>query len=147
MTIGGVERSVPGFEKFSEFLADRNYSSLHIQSKVLENTGHSGTKSETYNRGMQYVFERPSLKLDAATLNKYTGNYQSANGNKFEIKNENNQLSLYSGSNKTVLIAGGENYFYLTSEFFNIYFKTAGGNVEGFQLERYGNTQFIKKIN
>lgn len=147
MTIGGVERSVPGFEKFSKFLADRNYPSLHIKSKVLENTGHSGTKSETYNRGMQYVFERPALNLDAAILNKYTGNYQSTNGNKFEIKNENNQLSLYSGSNKTVLYAGGETYFYLTSEFFNIYFKIAGATVEGFLLERYGNTQFIKKSN
>ena len=30
-------------------------------------------------------------------------------------------------------------------QLFNIYFKISNGNPEGFQLERYGNIQFIKK--
>jgi predicted alpha/beta superfamily hydrolase len=148
MTIGGVERSVPGFERMAKFLADRNYQSLHVSSKVLENTGHSGTKSETFSRGLQYVFERPMLNLDAAVLNKYTGTYTSPNGNKIEIMNENNQLTLYfNGNNKYALYAAGENDFYSVNEFLNIHFKNNGTTIDGFQLNRYGSSQFIKKNN
>jgi len=60
--------------------------------KFWRNTGHSGTKSETYSRGLQYVFERNQLKLSDGELNKYTGIYQAGNGNKIEIRNEGNQL-------------------------------------------------------
>jgi predicted alpha/beta superfamily hydrolase len=148
MTIGGVERNVPGFEKFAKFLADRNYQCLHIKSKVLENTGHSGTKSETFGRGLQYVFERPMLDLDAAVLNKYTGSYESSNGNKIEIKNENGSLVIYFGANnKYSLYAAGENDLYSNNEFLNIHFKKENDKVKGFQLDRYGSSQFIKKAN
>ena len=148
MTIGGVERSVPGYERFAKFLNDRNYTALHIKSKVLENTGHSGTKSETFNRGVQYVFERPMLNLDAAILNRYAGSFQSPNGNKIEIKNENNQLVLYFNPNfKYQLYAASDADFYSTNEFFNMHFKMSNGTVEGFQLDRYNNSQFIKKAN
>ncbi|MDP4261446.1 MAG: alpha/beta hydrolase-fold protein [Bacteroidota bacterium] len=148
MTIGGVERSVPGFEKLVKFLADRNYSTVHIKSKVLENTGHSGTKSETYNRGLQYVFERPMLKMPDAVLNKYTGSYEGANGTKIELKNENNQLVIYFNPNyKYVLYAASESWFYSTNEFFNMHFTTDNGKVDGFGLDRYLNTQSFKKTN
>ena len=78
MTIGDVERSRPAYERFAAQMTSRNYSSVSLKSKILENTGHSGTKSETFGRGMQYVFEKPKLNLDAAVLNKYAGSYQSA---------------------------------------------------------------------
>ena len=41
--IGSVETDVPQFEKLTSFLKNRNYPNLKIESKVLENTGHSGT--------------------------------------------------------------------------------------------------------
>ena len=119
-----------------------------MSSKVLENTGHSGTKSETFSRGLQYVFERPKLNLDAAVLNKYAGTYEFPNGNKIEIKNENNQLALYFNSNnKYALYAAGENDFYSVNEFLNIHFNNNGGTIDGLQLNRYGSSQFIKKTN
>jgi predicted alpha/beta superfamily hydrolase len=148
MTIGDVERSRPVFEKFAAVMANHNYGSVSLRSKILENTGHSGTKSETFGRGMQYIFEKPKLDLDAALLNKYVGNYESANGNKIELKNENGRLAIYfSPDNKYLLYAAGEKEFYSTSEFFNVHFKVTNGKPEGFQLERYGNKQFIKKTN
>jgi predicted alpha/beta superfamily hydrolase len=148
MTIGDVERSRPAYERFAAQMKDRNYPLVSLVSKILENTGHSGTKSETYGRGMQYVFEKPKLKLDAAILNKYAGLYESSRGNKIELKNESGNLTLYfSPTSKYSLYAASETEFYSTSEFFNIYFKISNGKPEGFQLERYGNTQFIKKIN
>ncbi|MEI9908289.1 MAG: hypothetical protein WDO71_00615 [Bacteroidota bacterium] len=48
-------------------------------------------------------------------------------------------------SDKYSLYSASETDFYSTSEYFNVHFKTNNGNPEGFQLERYGNTQFIKK--
>jgi predicted alpha/beta superfamily hydrolase len=148
MTVGDVERSRPTYEKFAANMISRNYSSVTLRSKILENTGHSGTKSETYGRGMQYIFEKPKLNPAATVLNKYAGNYESVNGNKIELKNENGSLAIYfSGTNKYVLFAASETDFYSSSELFNIYFKNNAGKPEGFRLERYGNSQFIKKIN
>ena len=148
MTVGDVERGRPTFEKFAAQMANRNYTSVALKSKVLENTGHSGTKSETFGRGMQYVFEKPKLNLDAAVLNKYVGSYQSANGNKVDIMNEDGKLALYfSPTNKYILSSASETDFYTTSEFLNLEFSTHRGSVEGFQLNRYNNSQFMTKTN
>jgi len=148
MTIGDVERSRPVYEKFATTMANRNYASVSLRSKILENTGHSGTKSETFGRGMQYIFEKPKLDLDAAVLNKYSGIYEFTNGNKIELKNEDGRLAIYfSPDNKYLLYAAGEKEFYSTSEFFNVHFKTNNSKPEGFLLESYGNTQFIKRTN
>ncbi len=147
MTIGGVERNVPGFERLAKFLRERNYSSLHILPKVLENTGHSGTKSETFSRGLQYVFERPQVKLNDDLLNKYTGTYEIS-GNKAEIKKENGNLVLnFPDGDKYFLYAGGENYFYSINEFLNIHFKISAEKAVGFQLDRYGGTQYFSQNN
>lgn len=148
MTIGGVERSVPGFEKLSAFLSGRKYPTVHIRSKVLENTGHSGTKSETYNRGLQWVFEKPMIKMPDAALNKYTGTYEGPNGAKVELKNENNQLAIYFNPNyKYILYAASESWFYSTNEFFNMHFTINNCKPDGFELDRYLNTQIFKKTN
>lgn len=146
MTIGDVERSRPAYEKFATQILNNNFPPISIKSKILENTGHSGTKSETYGRGMQYVFEKPKLILSASILDKYAGAYTTGNGNKIELKNENGSLAIYfSPTNKYVLYAASETEFYSTSEFFNMQFKISNNSVEGFQLNRYGQSQFIKK--
>lgn len=148
MTIGDVERSRPSYEKFATQMTSRNYTSVSLRSKILENTGHSGTKSETFGRGMQYVFEKPKLALDATVLGKYSGTYQSPNGNKIEIKSEDGKLALYfSPTNKYSLYSASETNFYSTSEYFNLEFKNEGGKTSGFQLNRYGNSQFMTKTN
>jgi predicted alpha/beta superfamily hydrolase len=141
MTIGDVERSRPAYEKFAAQMMSRNYSSVSMQSKILENTGHSGTKSETFGRGLQYIFEKPKLTLNADLLNKYAGSYESGSGNKLDIRQENNSLALYfSPGNKYLLYAASESEFYATAEFLNIYFTG-----DGMKVERYGSSQFFKK--
>lgn len=145
MTMGGVERAVPGYNKLVKHLADRNYTNLQVKATVLENTGHSGTKGEGYTRGLQYVYERPSLKLADAVLDKYKGVYQLGNRT-VEIKKEEGQLALYFGNNnKYILYAASETDFYSTSEYLNARFKMDNGSVEGFQLEQFGGSQFIAK--
>lgn len=146
MTIGDVERSRPVYEKMAAKMYAGNYSSVTLQSKILENTGHSGTKSETYGRGMQYVFEKPKLKLAGSILDKYAGTYTTQNGTKIELKNENGSLGIYfSPTNKYILYAASETAFYSSAEFFNLQFKISNTIVEGFQLNRYGQYQFLKK--
>ena len=148
MTVGDVERGRQSYEKFAGSLISRNYSNVHLRSKVLENTGHSGTKNETYTRGLQYVFERNQLKFSNDVLSKYTGTYQFGSNAKVEIKNEDNQLVWYfSPNNKFPLFANNEMHFYATHEFFNVHFKLENGKIQGFDLVRYGNTQTFNKTN
>ena len=93
MCVGGVETSVPDFEKLTSFLNNRHYSNLQIESKVLENTGHSGTKGEGYEKGLQFVFKRHSLQLSSSILNQYNGTYKLNDGTMIEIKTENDMLT------------------------------------------------------
>ncbi|SFZ94383.1 hypothetical protein SAMN05428642_104142 [Flaviramulus basaltis] len=146
MTVGDVENGKSYYTIFANKMKSSNYKNVQLHSKVLENTGHSGTKSETYTRGLQYVFKRNELKLDNKTLNKYVGQYQFENGDKLEIKNENHQLKLFfSPNNSTPLLANSESHFYATFSFFNIHFKESNNIIEGFDLLTYGRTQaFIK---
>jgi hypothetical protein len=148
MCVGGVEESVPGFERLTKFLDNRHYTSLQIESKTLENTGHSGTKGEGFARGLQFVFQRPSLKLASSVLDQYTGMYLLDDKDAISIKEEDGMLVLESNNGKDVLRAASEIDFYLTSSFLNLHFKkNEKGNVTGFQLVRYGSTQFAKKDN
>ena len=146
MTVGDVERGRPVFEKMASMMANREYPLVSLQSKVLVNTGHSGTKAETYTRGLQYIFERPRLMLSSDMLDRYAGSYRTPNGFQFEIKKEDQGLTLHFGPNtRYQLFAAGEADFYSVSEFFKIHFKTDAGEVTGFQLDRYGNSVFMTK--
>jgi predicted alpha/beta superfamily hydrolase len=149
MCIGGVETSVPGFKKLEKHLNDRHYTSLQIESRILENTGHSGTKGEGFARGLQYVYKRPSLRLSLSVLNKYIGNYKFDNGNTVDVKLEEGVLAAYlNGSKVDVFHAATESDFYSTAGFLNVHFKKDDkGDVSGFQLETYGRSEFVKKIN
>jgi predicted alpha/beta superfamily hydrolase len=146
MCIGGVESNVAGFEKLTKTLRDHANSSLQIESRILENTGHSGTKGEGFARGLQFVFKRPSLKLSSAILSKYIGNYQFNDGTSVELKEENGTLAAYVHQNKLMLYAASENDYYSTAGFINVHFKKdEKGNVSGFQLDRYGSSEFVKR--
>lgn len=144
MTIGDVERNVPNFEKLTSHMQNKKYSSLQFCSKILENTGHSGTKSETYARGLQYVFAKPNIKVADGVLKQYVGTYQSTNGNKMELKTENYQLVLINNQNNIYFLNASSNTsFYSKSEFLNIEFDTKNPN--NFKLNSYGNSELFTK--
>jgi predicted alpha/beta superfamily hydrolase len=148
MCIGGVETSVPGFEKLANFLNNRHHSNLEIESKVLENTGHSGTKGIGYEKGLQFVFKRPSIKLSPALLESYKGTYQMNDGTLTTVRPENGSLTATSGNNTFKLFAASETDFYLTAFFLKIHFvKDDKGIVSGFQLGQYSTNGFAKKLN
>jgi hypothetical protein len=146
--VGGVETSVPGFQKLTKYLNDQHYSNLQIESRVLENTGHSGTKGEGYARGLQFAFKRPSIQLSDAALKNYSGKYQLPNGTTIEMKKENNQLVLYpGGSDRILLYAASEKEFYSTSGFLTIKVKWDDDKkITGADVETYGGTMSVKKL-
>lgn len=144
MTIGEVERSVSNFEMLTSHMQNRQYSSLQFRAKILENTGHSGTKSETYTRGLQYVFEKPNLKISEDLLKKYTGTYQSKKGNKIELKPDNYQLALHAQNSTIILRASSDTSFYSKSELINIEFDAK--NPGNLIINRYGNSEVFTKI-
>jgi predicted alpha/beta superfamily hydrolase len=147
MCVGGVETSVPAFQKLTNYLDGRHYKSLEIESRILDNTGHSGTKGEGFARGLQFVFKRPSLKLSDAVLDKYAGKYQLPNRHTAEIKNENGQLFLYTSPNdKLPLFAASEKQFYTTTQFMTINFKTDNNNNVTADVETFGSTMTVKKL-
>jgi Domain of unknown function (DUF3471) len=136
------------FPLVSDTMVAHKYPSVRLQSKILENTGHGGTKNETYARGLQYVFERPKLNLAARVLNSYAGTYQLPDGRTMQLKNENGQLALYFGGNRIfTLYAASEKDFYATAQFLNIHFENEPGKPQGFWLETYCDKQFVKKTN
>ena len=148
MTVGDVERNKRGFEKMATFLSQQHYTNVSISHKVLENTGHSGTKGETYSRGLQFIFQRQANKLSDEELTRFTGKYKNAGGYIVEIKKENGQLVLaVSPTNTFSLYNSDENEFYSNSQLLNIHFKIKDKKMEGFELEQFGGSDFFSKVN
>jgi predicted alpha/beta superfamily hydrolase len=143
LTVGDVERGRNTFEKIAGYISSKKYANVSIRSKVLESTGHSGTKSETYNRGLQFIFEKPDIKVDDGILKNYTGQYADAKGNSIELKTENNKLVLYyAATNSYSLKAAAVNKFYSNAEFLNMEFVAQGKTL---QLNRYGRSDIFTK--
>jgi predicted alpha/beta superfamily hydrolase len=147
MTVGDVETGRQYFEKFADSMKNRSYKQVRLHTKVLENTGHSGTKSETYSRGLQFVFERNQLKLSDEVLNKYVGTYQFGKENiEVQVKNVNGRLTIYFAQNVIPLFANTENHFYSTSSFLNVYFKDDKNLIDGFEVVTFDEKISVKKV-
>jgi predicted alpha/beta superfamily hydrolase len=146
MAHGDMEFPAP-FQRFVDTLKKRQYAGLELQTRILENTGHSGTKAEGYTRGLQWVFARPSLKLPATILNKYAGTYLVGTDTLKIIGESNRLIAIAPGNNRFALDAATENDFYLKGQFLNLHFKKdEAGNISGFRLERFEGDSFVKKI-
>lgn len=146
MTVGDVEDGKNSYQKLANTMLAKKYKNVFLHSKILENTGHSNTKTETYSRGLQYIFERNKLVLPDAVLNKYTGTYQLENKATLDIKNENNELKLCIGETKIPLFAHSQVQFYTNSSFLNINFKEEKNRVDGLDLITFDGTQSFHKI-
>ncbi len=146
MTVGDVEVGRQDFENFSNQLKNKKYNNVRLQSKVLDNTGHSGTKSETYARGLQHVFERNQLKLTDAALNKIAGTYRIEKDNReVQIKKENGGLTLQVGPQSIPLLADSEHDFYSRNFFLKIHFHEKNNVIDGCEVATFEETMTLKK--
>ncbi|MCG3118540.1 MAG: hypothetical protein ALAOOOJD_00760 [bacterium] len=146
MAVGELE-GVADFQKFVEQLKARNYQGLSLQTRILENTGHSGTKAEGYTRGLQFVFARPSLTLAPAVLAQYAGVYQFNPETRIVISTESDHLVVQGPNNeKMALHAETENDFYIPGQYLFVHFKKdTAGKISGFQLEQFAGEVFVQK--
>lgn len=146
MAHGELEGPEP-FKSFAEVLRFRSYNGLELQTRILDNTGHSGTKAEGYTRGLQWVFARPSLDLSSDILNKYAGSYELSNNNTLRFVAEGNRLvAIFPNNSRLELDAETESDFYANGQFLSVHFKKdAAGKISGFQLEQFEGGRFVKK--
>lgn len=146
MAHGELENPEP-FELFVEHLNNRNYAGLEMQTRILDNIGHSGTKAEGYARGLQWIFARPSLQLSPGVLNNYVGSYQLGRDTLRLISEDSRLVAIVPRNNPIRLDAASENDFYVKGQFLNLHFqKDASGKISGFQMEQFEGGTFVKKI-
>jgi len=147
MALGEYE-DVEGFERFVAILRSRTYDGLELDARVLENTGHSGSKGEGFARGLQHAFSRPSLALDTTVLNKYRGLYQLNPGMTVRIFIDGGRLMGQAPDGAIArLHAESDKDFYVKGQYLFIRFrKDQEGQATGFQLERWGAEQFARKV-
>jgi hypothetical protein len=148
MGIGALEPNVPEFQEFVGRLKEKKVKGLEFHTLVLENTGHAGTKPEGFARGLQSVFERPSLQLAPALLDRYAGAYQIGTDTVRLSKEAGKLIARVPGDTKFVLEAETEKDFYVKGAFIKVHFKNdETGKISGFQLEQFEGSVFAKKVN
>ena len=146
MAHGEAEGNVDVFQKWVDQLKARNYKGLEMQTRILENTGHSGTKAEGYTRGLQWVFARPSVQLPETVLRQYVGKYVLGKDT-LQIVVENGALvGLAPGNQRAVFTAASAEEFYSTAAKITLVFKKENEKVSGFLFERNNEKVFVKKI-
>jgi predicted alpha/beta superfamily hydrolase len=147
MGIGEYE-DASAFNEFVTLLKSINYEGLSLETKILENVGHSGTKAEGYSWGLQYVFAKPSLKLSNELLKQYEGDYSIFPGYKVNISVDKGRLlAKQPDGSKRYLSAETETDFYITGMYMVIHFaKDDSGKVTGCKIENYSGTTYAKVI-
>ena len=147
MAVGGLEGNENAFEKFADRLKDKKLEGLEIETRVIQGIGHSGGKAEGYTRGLQFVFAKPSVMVDAAILDQYVGTYKINADVKIKLVRDENQLvALLPDGSRYPMFAESQTDFYGKGEYLFVHFKKDDkGKVTGFQLEQYGGQQFIEK--
>jgi hypothetical protein len=149
MAVGGLESGgVAEFQKFVEQLKSRGYQDLQLETRVIENIGHSGSKAEGYTRGLQSVFARPSISLSHAVLQQYVGKYRFAPQFIVEMTEDQGSLVILAPGNMRIpLFAETERNFYVRGAYMFIEFKTdEAGKVIGCEAEQFSGKHFVEKI-
>ena len=151
LCVGAVERGVPIYEKFVQYLTSRRYENLRLKSQVLANTGHSGTKGIGYGKGLQFVFKRPDIQLTEARLKQIAGRYKTTDGTAVEINAASNgvilQLSVDTDEFIVALSVADQNELYSKAEFLKLHFNQDDkGTITGFDLEEFSSSRAFIKI-
>ena len=136
------------FKKVSDKIKSRAYKNLVIETRILDQMGHAGSKGEAYTRGMLFIYKRPMLKIDEKILKQYTGTYEMMPGTNVEIniKNGNLNATMPDGSNVEML-AASETSFYIQGAYLKFEIKKDKDNkVEGASVETFGGNFYARKI-
>ncbi len=144
----GEYEGVHSFEKLTKAIRDCKIKGLKLETQIVKGAGHSGTKPEGYNRGLQYAFKRPCLSIDQKILEQYVGEYEIDPNTKIKIKAKSGRLVVLMPDNSSIKVcAASENEFYIIGAFMNASFaKDEKGNITGINVQRYSDSFFAKRI-
>lgn len=76
LSVGSLDGNEAHVETFNNAVKAANLKGFKHTYKVINDVGHAGVEGIAYTRGLQYVFERPFLKLSEAFLQQYAGQYE-----------------------------------------------------------------------
>jgi len=144
----GEYEGAAGFEQLVAALKDLKVNNLTIETRMIQGSGHAGTKPEGYNKGLQYVFSRPCLGVDPKILERYKGEYELSPQFVIKMLIENGKpMALLPSGEKISVCAETEKDFYITGAFLKIRFiEDEQGRVTGFKMVQYNGENFAKKI-
>lgn len=143
----GDHENVEAFEHFADALRRRGYEGLDLQTHVVENTGHAGHKPEGYNRGLQFIYKRPSLALPTDVLDAYVGTYQLGDQASIDIWRDGSYLmGRQNGQEEARLHAETEEDFYLDGAHAFIHFEKQEGQVTGFNVRTFDDETFFERV-
>lgn len=111
--VGSQDFNEPQVSGFQEILKSAHLKGLKSRKKVMSYLGHAGVGPVGYTYGLQYVFERPRIRLDSATLDQYVGEYGFAPGAPaLSVSYSGEKLLVQQGDTVIELYANSENSFY-----------------------------------
>ncbi len=136
------------FQKFVDVLKSRNYKDLKFDTYVVKDCGHSGAKAYGFTKGLQFLYEKPSINVDADVLRQYAGEYEIASNIVVKLNVDDNHLVAQEpDGTRIILYAESDNNFYAKGIFLKGRFvKDKNGKVTGIRLEQYTGKIFVKKL-
>ncbi len=57
LSVGSEEELAYPVKQFMKVLQDRKYPGLELETRIIEGERHAGTKPESFNRGLRYIFQ------------------------------------------------------------------------------------------
>ena len=115
---GGMELGQKDIDLFVKELRAEKYRSLEIEFDVIEGAGHGGLNPEAFTRGMQFIFKKNRVRIDANQLAAYTGTYKGPSGRPdIKVTSSDGTLSSTDSQSNTELqwVAVEKNLFFVAN--------------------------------
>jgi predicted alpha/beta superfamily hydrolase len=115
---GGMELGQKDIDLFVSELRAEKYRNLEIEFDVIEGAGHGGLNPEAFTRGMQFIFKKNRVRIDANQLAAYAGNYKGPSGwPDIKVTSSDGRLSSTDSQSNTELqwVAVEKNLFFVAN--------------------------------
>jgi predicted alpha/beta superfamily hydrolase len=145
---GDQDRFLPNTKQFIQTLQQAQLPLLQLYTQTFKNTGHANGIAEGISRGLRTIFAKTVIKLNAALLKEYTGNYARAKDDSFVLFFSNNNLMMQYDAN-TVFELHPEtttDFFINGTPLFFTFSKDEKGSVEGVTLKYPSGEAYYKKM-
>ena len=115
---GEMEIAQHRIDRFVEKLKAEKYKNLEIEFDVIKGAGHGGLNPEAFTRGVQYIFKKQRVHIDAKQLTEYAGTYRGPPGEPdLDVRQVDGRLFSIDSKTNTEFqwVAVDKNLFYLAN--------------------------------